>query len=108
MVRVAEAAALELVDGDVKSGLGRIAIKRGLIGCDLVGRVSPLELVGRHVSDGRRIEFDGTAGSDKAQRCRNRKRQVRQSVTIGHVSLPLPMLAHGAYGASAGLDRKPH
>src|SRR2546423_10644933 len=89
IVRVAEAVGFELVDDDIKPGLAQIAVENGLIGRDLVGRVSPLELVGRDGGDRRRIEFDGGRRSDKAQsRSRDRKREVRQNVAMGHFSLP--------------------
>ncbi len=102
IVRIAEAAGLELVDIDVKFGLVRVAVKDGLIGRDLVGRIAPLELVGRHIGDGRRIEFDGAACRDKAQSCGrdrkcDRKRKMRQSATIGHFSSYMPMLLRSAW-----------
>src|SRR5437588_2309754 len=88
-MRVAEAAGLELVDVDVKPCLVRIAVKNGLIRRGLVGRVSPLELIGRHIGDGRRIKLDRAARTDKAQTCRrNREREVNQSATIGQFCLP--------------------
>jgi hypothetical protein len=67
IVRVAEAVGLELVDVDVQPGLGRIAVKDGLVGGDLVGRVAPVELLGRLGDDGRGVELDGAAGGHKAQ-----------------------------------------
>ncbi len=88
-MRIAEAAGLERVDIDIKFGLVRVAVKDGLIGRGLAGRIAPFELVGRHVGDGRRIEFGGAAGDDKAESCsRNRKCKMRQNAAIGHFSLP--------------------
>src|SRR5438067_1829448 len=114
-MRVAEAAGLELVDVDVKPRLVRIAVKNGLIRRRLVGRVSPLELVGRHIGDGRRIKLDGAARTDKAQGCgRNSKREVNQSARISQFSLPClslgvdlmaprPVSIGGDSSSSAGL-----
>src|SRR5262249_36764446 len=73
-------------------------IERGRIAGGLAGRVAPLELVGRHVGNGRRIELGGAASCYKANRdkaCRGQARRYRSprprtrcTVTIGHFFLP--------------------
>src|SRR5438270_8655609 len=94
IVRIAEAAGLELVDVDVElAGLARIAMEINLIGGDPVGRVAPLELLGRHNSHSRRIELDRVAGrGDAHDDSRNGKREVRQRMLWGHWVLPVSTL----------------
>src|SRR5262249_58662146 len=67
IVRIAEAAGLELVDVDVElTGLARIAEEISLIGSNPIGRISPLELLKRHNGHNRRIELDGMAAGCEA------------------------------------------
>src|SRR5882672_318375 len=91
IVRIAEAAGLELVDVDVEpAGLARIAKEIDLIGGDPVGRVSPFELLRRHKRHSRRIELDSVAGGGEARDGgRNGKHEVRQRMLCDHWFLPL-------------------
>src|SRR5262245_53010684 len=91
MVRIAEAAGLELVDVDVElASLARIAQEIDLVGGDPVGRVSPLELLRRHNRHNRRIELDGAGGHGNAHDGgRNGASEVRQRMLCGHWLLPV-------------------
>src|SRR5712671_853089 len=92
MVRIAEAAGLELVDVDVElAGLARIAMEIDLVGGDPVGRVSPFELLRRHKRHSRRIKLDsvGGRGGEAHDGSRNGKREVRQRMLCGHWFLPV-------------------
>src|SRR5215510_14880275 len=106
IVRIAEAAGLELVDVNVElTGLARVAEEIGLIGGDPIGRISPLELLGRHRRHGCRIELDGVGGhSDAHDGGRNSKREVRQWMLCDHWTLPVSTLcfARGMLDAAAG------
>src|SRR5262245_34585100 len=105
IVRIAEAAGLELVDVNVElTGLARVAEEIGLIGGDPIGRISPLELLGRHIRHGCRIELDGVAGCSDAHDGRNGKREVRQWMLCEHGTLPVSTLrfARGMLDAAAG------
>src|SRR5215471_13061349 len=105
IVRIAEAAGLEFVDVDVElAGLARIANEIDLIGGNPVGRVSPLELLGRQNRHSRRIELDGVAGVGEAYKGRRYgKRKVRQRMLCGHWLLPESAFcfARGKLGTAA-------
>src|SRR5262249_53382557 len=79
--------------------------QRDLIGRGPVGRIPPLELVGRHISDGGRIELDRSTRGGKAQGCdRNGRREVAQRVMLGHPSLPQYVM-HAESGATLACPR---
>jgi hypothetical protein len=68
MVRVAEAVRLELVDVDVEAArLVGIALQDHLIGCGLIGRITPFELVRGLERDRGRVEFNRLGRRREAQ-----------------------------------------
>src|SRR5262249_12485790 len=90
IVRIAEAAGLELVDVDVElTGLARIAEEISLIGSNPIGRISPLELLKRHNGHNRRIELDGMAAGCEAHNggC-DAASEIPQRMLCVHLFLP--------------------
>src|SRR5215470_18909941 len=86
IVRIGEAAGLELVDVDVElASLARIAEQIDLVGGDPVSRVPPLELLGRHNRHDHRIELDGVGGAGETDDGdRNGASEIRQRMLCGH------------------------